>query len=490
MLSVAPAPGQPARNVAVLEVVRAGERAIDAEDFAGAMRIGAQLRNLAAVASEGVRLMLLVALALGRPRDAWERARELMAMGIPDSRTALPVAQGLHFCSCHQQALQVIDAALRDEPAHAQLRALRGTVLANLGDRAGAEQEVRRALRIGSRDYSPYRLLAMLGRITPEDMTDLESADIPPSGRVDACMALASGYRRQGDRMREFEYLQRAHAIQQASDPWSPEEEQAMVQAIETVYTPELIARLPELPPGAQRPIFIVGMPRSGSTMTEQILVSTGLAGGAGESQVFPWLLADLSEQRYGAMDYPQLATVLTRDDLLQLQTNYLDTMHEVFTQAAVVVDKQFANYKYVGLLARIFPDARFLHTVRDPLDIILSNYQHAFAMAFTHDLGHLAQEIRNRSRIMAHWHRLLPGRILDVCYEDMVREPEPRMRALLEFCGLPWSEQVLKFNEVERPVKTASLVQVRQPIYQSSVQRWKPYASLLEPARRVLAEG
>lgn len=489
MLTVTPAPGQPARQVPAIEVVRAGERSVAADDLGGALRIGEQLRKTDGLASEGLRLMVMVAVSLGRPRDAWELAQQLMATGVPDARTALPLAQALQLCNRHEDALGVIDDALRDAPGDAHLRALRGQLLAEQDDATGAEAELRRALRLAPELYSPYRHLAVLGRITSDDIARLEAADIPESGRVDAWTALAAGYRKQGDLVREFDYLQRAHDMVKRFDSWEPREEHDMVRDIEAVYTTEFLAKLPALPAAGQRPIFIVGMPRSGSTLAEQILASTGITGAAGESQVFPWLLLDLSRRRYGEMDYPALANVLTRDDLLQLQKDYLKTISEVYTRALVFVDKQFTNYKYVGLLARIFPDARFVHTVREPLDIILSTYQHVFRTAgFSHNLEHLALALRDRARIMAHWHKVLPGRVHDLVYEDVVGNPEPTIRALVEFCGLPWSEQVLRFNETKRTVRTVSQMQVRQPLYQSSVGRWQPYATLLEPAQRVLA--
>jgi len=489
MLTVTPAPGQPARKVPAIDVVRAGERCVAADDLGGALAIGEQLRKTDGLASEGLRLLVMVAVSLGRPRDAWELSQQLMATGVPDARTALPLAQALQLCSRQADALRVVDDALRDAPGDAHLRAQRGLLLADQDDASGAEEELRRALRLAPDLYSPYRQLAVIGRITPEDIARLETADIPESGRVDAWTALAAGYRKQGDLVREFDYLRRAHDLVKRLDSWEPREEQDMVRDIEEVYTPEFMAKLPALPAAGQRPVFIVGMPRSGSTLAEQILASTEITGAAGESQVFPWLLLDLSRRRYGEMDYPQLATVLTRDDLLQLQKDYLKTISEVYTRALVFVDKQFTNYKYVGLLARIFPDARFVHTVRDPLDIILSTYQHVFRTAgFSHDLEHLALALRDRARIMAHWHRVLPGRVHDLVYEDVVSKPEATLRALVEFCGLPWSDAVLRFHENPRAVKTVSQMQVRQPLYQSSVGRWKPYATLLEPAQRVLA--
>jgi len=489
-LTVTPAPGQAAKKVPALEVVRAGERCLAVEDFSGALQIGEQLRKTDGLASEGLRLMVLIAVALGRPRDAWQLASQLLATGVPDARTAVPLAEALQLCNRHGDALAVVDESLRDAPGDANLRNLRGRLLAEQNDPTGAEQELRRTLRLAPELYSPYRQLALLGRLTPEDMARLSTAALPEAGQVDAWMALAAGYRQQGEVVREFEYLRRAHALVKAVDAWEPEEERGMARDIEAQFTTAFLESVPALPAARQRPIFIVGMPRSGSTLAEQILASTGTnVGAAGESQVFPWLLLDLSRRRYGEMDYPQLATVLTRSDLEQLQRDYLQTISEVYTQSLMFVDKQFTNYKYIGLLARIFPDARFVHTVREPLDIILSTYQLVFrTVGFSHDLEHLAQAWVDRARIMAHWHRVLPGRIHDLVYEDVVANPEPTLRALVDFCGLPWSEKVLRFNETERTVKTASQMQVRKPLYQSSVARWKPYAALLEPARRVLA--
>jgi hypothetical protein len=218
-------------------------------------------------------------------------------------------------------------------------------------------------------------------------------------------------------------------------------------------------------------PIFIVGFPRSGSTLIEQILASHPDVQGLGEASVLPELVAR------GYPDNPA--------GLKDLATRYLAAMRERgWDGASRFVDKTLENYLHVGLIRLMFPRATVLHAVRDPLDTCFACYRQLFTNGneTLYDLGDIAAEYRRYRDLMDHWRAVLPGWVSDIGYEALVADPEPRIRALIEAAGLAWDPAVLQFHARAGAVTTASASQVRRPIYASSVARWRRYGSQLQP--------
>lgn len=235
---------------------------------------------------------------------------------------------------------------------------------------------------------------------------------------------------------------------------------------------------------GSSLPIFIVGMPRSGTTLTEQILASHPKAAGAGElsevSQIVGWLTAQ--------HDYPEKLPV---ERLKEAAAGYLKHVGKVGRGAARVTDKMPGNFMNLGLIARMFSGARIIHTRRDPMDNCLSCFAQNFradGLAWSCDLEDLAHQYCQYRRIMDHWRKVLPpGRMLEIDYEDTVADLEGQARRIVDFVGLAWDDSCLRFHETERAVATASREQVRRPIYTSSVGRWKRYDDGVLPLARAL---
>jgi hypothetical protein len=388
--------------------------------------------------------------------------------------------------------MALLNAALARPPRSAALRHCRAEMLGEIGDAAEAAAELRALLADAPGLLASWRTLAMLDRLSDAELQRLEAlplGNVDVEGRIAVWSALAFSYRQRGQPDLEFSYLDRAQQLLAAQDPWVPAEETEQADAVIAELDADFFRdrASPPATPGP-RPIFVLGMPRSGSTLAEQIIVSCEGVEAAGESGVFPWLLLDLAERRYGTAPWPDIALRLTPQDLQQLRQDYFGQIQRVFTRAPVFVDKQFTNWKYLGLLALVLPEALFVHTVRDPLDSCLSTYQQAFhALGYGHDLRHLALIERDQDRVMAHWRSLFPERIHSLGYEELVANPEREIRRLLEFCRLPWTDRALRFHETRRGVRTASVMQVRRPIYRSSVAKWQGYAHLLKPAREIL---
>jgi tetratricopeptide (TPR) repeat protein len=236
-------------------------------------------------------------------------------------------------------------------------------------------------------------------------------------------------------------------------------------------------------------PIFILGMPRSGTTLTEQILSSHSAVTGAGEVSDFSDALQEISGHSAETDYMPWLATA-DDETLTRLGENYIARLRARAPGARHITDKMPGNYYYIGLIRKVLPQAKIIHTVRDAMDTCLSNYARLFneTMPFAYDLAELGRYHQNYSRLMAHWRKVLPkNAILDVAYEDMIADQEGQTRRLLKHCGLGWEESCLAFHKNDRLVKTASIAQVRRPIYTSSVARWQKFGDNLAPLRKAL---
>ncbi|MBI1215978.1 MAG: tetratricopeptide repeat protein [Alphaproteobacteria bacterium] len=238
-------------------------------------------------------------------------------------------------------------------------------------------------------------------------------------------------------------------------------------------------------------PIFILGMPRSGTTLTEQILSSHSAVAGAGEVPDLADAIEEVTGLPAGA-DYS--AWLATADDaaLKRIGESYVARLRRRHPEAKRITDKMPGNYYFIGIIHKALPNAKIIHTPRDAMDTCLSNYARLFneTMPFAYDLRELGHYYANYARLMAHWHRVLPeGRILDARYEDTVADQEGQTRRLLAHCGLDWEDACLDFHKNDRLVKTASIAQVRKPIYKTSVARWERFGKKLDPLRAALDE-
>jgi tetratricopeptide (TPR) repeat protein len=303
--------------------------------------------------------------------------------------------------------------------------------------------------------------------------------------------ALAKALEDCGDYTRAFEHFQIGNGCKRRQVEYDEASDVRLFESIASIFDGPLLDRFEGEGDPSAVPIFVLGMPRSGSSLVEQILASHPQVQGAGE-------LLDLDRIATGAKAagspgrYPESIAAMDGPGLRRLGQIYLSRLPAPVPGKVRVTDKLPGNFLHIGLIRLILPNARIVHTMRDPMDTCVSCYSKLFTegVHFSYDLAELGRYYRRYSRLMSHWRSVLPANsILDVSYEKVVEDIEGQSRRLIEYCGLPWDERCLDFNKNKRPVKTASAVQVRQPLYRGSIERWRRYEAGLGPLLHELEE-
>lgn len=270
-----------------------------------------------------------------------------------------------------------------------------------------------------------------------------------------------------------------------ATVPFDPDVWRQRVDEIIEAFSPERFAGLPRATGGSSVPVFIVGMPRCGSTLVETIIDTHPEAHGAGELPHLHDLEASLAFDIGSIQPYPQCIADLTRDDVNEIGRRFADDLSLLAPDAKRIVDKLPANYLRVGLIALILPEARIIHCRRHPLDTCFSCYLHPFDPArhpYSTDLANLGAVYTAYQRLMNHWRDALDIPMFEVQYESIIEDQERVTREIIEACGLPWDDRCLRFHETRRVVQTASYEQVTQPIYATSVARYRNFEKHLGP--------
>ncbi len=395
----------------------------------------------------------------------------------------------------NEAALAAYEEALRLEPADAAALAGRGHALRILGHSAEAVAAYEECTRLRpDRGEVWWSLATMRGYAFSEEQLTamrqaLEAKETGEDTRIHLAFALARAAEYQDQYDDAWSYYERGNGLKRAQVKYDPVTTEmthnAMIQACDR----ELLERSGVADFSEPGPIFILGLPRSGSTLLEQILASHSMVEGCGELPYIVMLTSNL-----GAADkqrYPDVLADMSVEQLRAVGQSYLyHTRSHRDGKLPYFTDKMPANFTHIGLIHMALPHARIIDARRHPLDTCIANFRQMFAQGknMTYDLYELAEYYLEYDRIMAHWDRVLPGRVLRVRYEDVVADLEGQTRRLLDYCGLPWEDACVNFHRNARAVNTASSEQVRQPIYTDSVGYWKHYESQLDEVREILA--
>lgn len=405
-------------------------------------------------------------------------------------------ASMLAVTRAYDAALDAYDRATENDHYHPAAWLGKGHLLKTLGRSEEGIAAYRKAIEQRPNFGEVYWSLANLKtfRFTLEEIADMErrlaDEDLDADARVHFLFTLGKAWEDEGEYARAFRYYSDACALQRPRIYYDPVETRVSNNRILEVFTANFLADNAGHGCPNPAPIFIVGMPRSGSTLIEQILASHSQVEGTAELPEVGRVIGMISA-RSPEEDYPEATAWLKPRDWQELGEAYLERTQRHRHGLPYFTDKMPNNFPSVGLIHLMLPNAKIIDARRHPLDSCFGSFKQHFAygQTFSYDLVEIADYYREYRRMMRHWQEVLPGRVLEVRYEDMVRDQEGQTHRLLEHCGLDFEEACLRFYETERPVRTASSEQVRRPIYESSLNHWRHFREELAPLAELLAD-
>lgn len=370
-----------------------------------------------------------------------------------------------------------------------------GNALKTVGRQSEAIAAYRRAVELRPEHSEAWWSLSNLKTFRFEDaeveaMERQLAAATAPEARAQLGFALGKAYEDRGDHARAFAHFEQGNRTRRALEHYDPVQTEVIHERIRAVFDAAFVARHAGAGDPDPAPIFVVGLPRSGSTLIEQILSSHSQVDGTHELPEVGRLIQHIARERKDRDAYPEALRDVDAAGWAALGAAYLERTRQYRGKAPRFIDKNPNNFPSIGLIALALPHARIVNARRHPLDTCMSCYKQLFARGqpFTYDLTELGEYYLEYEKMMAHWRAVLPGRVLDVQYEDVVADLAGQTRRLLEHCGLPWEDACLRYWETQRAIRTASSEQVRLPIYDSSVGIWRRYRRELAPLAEILS--
>jgi tetratricopeptide (TPR) repeat protein len=436
-------------------------------------------------------------------RHKHRQAREQIRMlreEEPDERayriTQATLATELGEC---EQALREYRRLLEETPDHAELHLSMAHTLKTLGRQQEAVEAYRRAAQIRPAYGDAYWSLANLKtyRFTDEELAAMRAAEAAPrtavADRFHLCFALGKALEDQRRFAESFSYYERGNALKKAECRYRPEFIERNTRLQMEVCTAALFAARRGWGDPSDAPIFIVGLPRAGSTLIEQILASHSRVEGTMELSDIPRLAHGLQGRESGGdrPRYPGVLAELPAEDFRRFGARYLTDTALYRSGKARFIDKMPNNFRHLGLMHLILPKAKIIDARRAPMACCFSNFKQLFASGqqFTYSIEDIARYYRTYVELMAHWDRVLPGKVLRVQHEDLVADFEPQVRRILEFCELDFEPGCLEFHKTARRVHTASSEQVRRPINTEGLEQWRHFEPWLGPLAQALGE-
>ena len=390
------------------------------------------------------------------------------------------------------------ERALAFKPDYAMAHYNLGTALHDLGRFEEAQSACERAIELMPTSGRHYRALVSMRRVVTGDrylaaMEKLaqDMPSLPMEDQKELHFALGKAYADLSQHEGSFRHFLEGNALKRREFVYDEPAALELFDRIRAVFNVDLMHSKRGHGDISTAPIFIVGMPRSGTTLIEQILATHPQVFGAGELEHFAKTVVSLSTQNRTSPPFPEMVPALSGEKLRQLGASYLGAVGTAASGALRFTDKMPQNFFYAGLIHLALPNARIIHMRRHPIDTCLSCFTQLFRFdhPYSYDLGELGRFYRAYETLMEHWRHVLPtGVMLEVQYEDVVADVKRQARRVVAHCGLEWDDACLTFYQTQRPIRTASAIQVRQPIYGTSVGRWRPYKNLLQPLIKELA--
>jgi tetratricopeptide (TPR) repeat protein len=435
---------------------------------------------------------------LHKYQEARRQLDELLR-GEPDS----PQLRTLYAASCaglgeHERAIELYGALLRGTPEDAAVHLSIAHALKTLGRTEEGIAAYRRAAGCRPDFGDAYWSLANLKtyHFAQEELAQIRaSLDAPSTDLVDRyhlCFALAKALEDQGEFAESFHYYELGNRLKRPECTYRPEIIENNTRQQIAVGTSEFFAARRGWGAQSREPIFIVGLPRSGSTLIEQILASHSQVEGTQELPNVQQIVSTLRGRDLDDDRYPRILANMSAADFTKLGEQYLADTRAYRSARPFFIDKMPNNFRHIGLIHLMLPNARIIDARREPIACCFSNFKQLFAngQEFSYSIEDIARYYRTYLELMRHWERVLPGRILRMHHEDVVDDLEGSVRRVLAFCGLEFEPQCVAFHETKRSIRTASSEQVRQGLYREGLDHWRNFEPWLEPLKQALGDA
>ena len=427
--------------------------------------------------------------------EAMECALKVLEMAPDKPEPHMLIASVAASMDRHEDAIRHYENALKISPDRPGAMSSMAHHLKTLGRQQDSVVMYRKAIEVKPDHAEAYWSLANLktfrfaGHEVQAMKTLLKDDKLPDESRVQLDNALGLHYEAHKDFDRAFLHLEKCNFLRRQSEVYDPLETESGVDKIIEIIDKEFIDKHEDLGNSDDSPILIIGLPRSGSTLIEQILASHSQVDGTHELGDLPQVVKRIRRFSKKRASFPVNLLDVSPEHWKKVGQDYIDSTRRFRAGAPYFIDKNPNNFIFVGLLRIALPGAKIINATRHPLDSCFGTYKQLFASGqpFSYNLTELGEYYVQYQRLMEHWHEVAPGFTLDVRYENVVGDLEGQVRRILDFCNLPYEENCLRFHETERAVKTASSEQVRQPIYSSSVDLWRNYENHLDELIRVL---
>jgi len=409
------------------------------------------------------------------------------------------LVRSLHEERRTEEAIQLLQGSLDKFPHETSLISLLGELLRVAGRIEESEKLYQQAL---SRQQDMSSVLFNYSRIRKFSKQDeniirqieksLSDCNLPDDSRMTLCFALGKIYDDCNEYDKAFENYRTANNLKHKLVKYNRVSYEKQIDETISVFNRDFFTDFAYCGSEQRLPVFIFGMPRSGTTLTEQIISAHPEVAGADELTYFQSLCKQIPRLLQSDLPWPGCCSSLNKTAADQIVRHYLELLRRYSPAAKLITDKMPQNYYYLGLIGVLFPGAPLIHCRREPLDVCLSIYFQNFTKfhSYAFDLLDIGHKYLQYERLMAHWRQVLPQPLLEVRYEDLVTDQERMSRALIDFCGLEWDAGCLDFYRHKRDVRTASSWQVRQPIYSGSVSRWKNYEKHLGPLMKLFEDA
>ena len=432
---------------------------------------------------------------LDKLEEAVESAARVVELAPDSSESHVLYASAIGMMGDHAGAIAEYRRALEQSPERPAALSGMAHHQKTIGRQADAIDSYRRAIAAKPDHTEAYWSLANLKTFRFEQgevdaMTALlDDPELAPASRAHLHNALGFEFEARGEYGRAYEHFERCNRNRRLQEAYDPVDTETMRARLAEIFTPAFLEARASDRRSEVTPILIVGLPRSGSTLVEQILASHSQVDGTHELGDLARAVQSVRRQAGLRDKFPDVLEAFGPDEWLSVGEIYLERTAKYRRGAPLFIDKNPNNFIYVGLMKLALPDTRIIDARRHPLDSCLGSFKQLFASGqpFTYDATELAEYYLQYDALMSHWHSVLPGYVLDVHYEDVVADLESQTRRMLDFCGLDFEPACLEFFKTDRAVKTASSEQVRLPIYASSVDRWRSYEPFLGEMIRIL---